>query len=353
MRPRRKAEGFNLAFLDIMSCGLGAIVLVFMLVKHNVENSSLETDLLQADLLRLEQQQAALNADIADARQRQADTEAGIAGVSAAIEQARAALQAAADQASAERSQKSALEETIRTLEIPETPDIVQTPAGGEETYLIGLRVEGPRIGILVDASASMTDEILIDVIKRKNSSVAAKRAGPKWQRTKEIVRWLVARVPEDSAVTAIGFSRTATAIGDGGWISGQDAAGVGRIVAGLEEIVPEGATNLQAGLDAMARTGATNIYLITDGLPTDGDSGYRSLNPFADCSALWGGSSKISGACRSKLFRHTVVNASLNGAVVNVILLPIEGDPYAADHYWRWASATRGLMISPAATWP
>ncbi|MEO1925140.1 MAG: VWA domain-containing protein, partial [Gammaproteobacteria bacterium] len=40
MVQRKKTEGFNLAFLDIMSCGLGAIILVFMLVKHNVNDSS-------------------------------------------------------------------------------------------------------------------------------------------------------------------------------------------------------------------------------------------------------------------------------------------------------------------------
>ncbi|RLA22020.1 MAG: VWA domain-containing protein, partial [Gammaproteobacteria bacterium] len=39
MLPRRKTEGFNLAFLDIMSCGLGAIILVFMLVKYNAETT--------------------------------------------------------------------------------------------------------------------------------------------------------------------------------------------------------------------------------------------------------------------------------------------------------------------------
>ena len=39
MVKRRASEGFNLAFLDIMACGLGAIVLVFMLVKKNIDNS--------------------------------------------------------------------------------------------------------------------------------------------------------------------------------------------------------------------------------------------------------------------------------------------------------------------------
>ncbi len=355
MRPRRRAEGFNLAFLDIMSCGLGAIILVFMLVKHNVDNSALETELLQSDLERLLQLQEQLQSELSDSARQRADTETRIADVSAAIQTAQDALKSAVDQVSEERSEKSALEEAIKTIEIPDPqrPDIIESPEVGEETYLIGLRVEGSKIGILVDTSASMTDEVLIDVIRRKNGTAAAKQAGPKWQRTKAIVKWLVARVPEASLLTAVAFARKATALGAGGWVSGNDAAGLGRIVAGVDTIVPEGATNLQAGLEAMARAGATNIYLITDGLPTDGDSGYRSLNPFAECSALWGGSSKISGACRAKLFIHTVTNASLRGAVVNVILLPIEGDPEAGHLYWRWASATRGLLISPAENWP
>ena len=54
MLARRKSEGFNLAFLDIMSCGLGAVVLVFMLVKHNVDDSSVEIEKLKNDIARLE-----------------------------------------------------------------------------------------------------------------------------------------------------------------------------------------------------------------------------------------------------------------------------------------------------------
>ena len=60
VRKRRKSEGFNLAFLDIMSCGLGAVVLVFMLVKHNVGNEPIEIDLLTADVQNLELQQIQL-----------------------------------------------------------------------------------------------------------------------------------------------------------------------------------------------------------------------------------------------------------------------------------------------------
>ena len=59
MIKRRQLEGFNLAFLDIMSCGLGAIILVFMLVKHNVDNSSVELDNLKNDIQQLEQKKEA------------------------------------------------------------------------------------------------------------------------------------------------------------------------------------------------------------------------------------------------------------------------------------------------------
>ena len=49
---------------------------------------------------------------------------------------------------------------------------------GGEEDYLLGLKVEGRRIAILIDRSASMTDERLIDIIRRKVRTDAEKRAG-------------------------------------------------------------------------------------------------------------------------------------------------------------------------------
>jgi len=37
MRTRRKITAFSLSFLDIMSCGFGAVVLLFLIIKHNVD----------------------------------------------------------------------------------------------------------------------------------------------------------------------------------------------------------------------------------------------------------------------------------------------------------------------------
>jgi peptidoglycan hydrolase CwlO-like protein len=47
-RPKRRFTTFNLSFLDIMSCGFGAVVLVFLIIDHSLE---LEAKTLNADLL--------------------------------------------------------------------------------------------------------------------------------------------------------------------------------------------------------------------------------------------------------------------------------------------------------------
>ena len=336
-----------------MSCGLGAIVLVFMLVKHNVENSVLETDLLKKDLQRLEEKRKNLLEKITKNESRKAAILTKIGEVSSAIEKSRASITKSNSEMASQTSLKRILENSIKTIKIPKKPDVIEDTPVGEVEYIIGLRVEGRKIGVLVDSSSSMTDEILIDVIRRKNSSTANKKAGPKWQRTKKIVKWLLARAPQQSDVSVITFNNTASQLGGEGWKGGGDALALDRVLRDLNLLAPEGSTNLQAGLKVIAALKPTDIYLITDGLPTDGSDGYKSLNPFASCSSLWGGASTISGECRVKLFRHTVGSSELPGVTVNVILLPIEGDPEASKEFWQWTSQTNGILINPAASWP
>jgi hypothetical protein len=37
----------------------------------------------------------------------------------------------------------------------------------------------------------------------------------------------------------------------------------------------------------------------------------------------------------------------------INVILLPMEGDPVASPSFWRLAQITGGAFLSPARDWP
>lgn len=353
MRRRRKSEGFNLAFLDIMSCGLGAVVLVFMLVKHNVGTSITETDLLAGDVQRLELEKVELQQtleQLLDISQSEAEKIAQLRARLVQLEQSISLKKLSLVQ---KKDQLAALKKDISTRPIAQKDDLVEDDRGGEENYLMGLKVEGRRIAVLVDSSASMTDEKLLDIIKRKNSSAAEKKRGPKWLRTRKTVRWLLARVPKTSQLVVISYNASVQSLGSANWLKADSPATIQTMYRELDTIVPEGATNLQKGLQAVSGHGATDLYVVTDGLPTVGESRYASLNPFASCSSLLGRSSTISGECRIKLFRQSIKDSQLGNLKVNVILLPIEGDPDAANEYWRWAALSGGLLISPAINWP
>ncbi len=353
MRKRRKSEGFNIAFLDIMSCGLGAVVLVFMLVKHNVGSSPIETDLLTADVQHLELQEQELRQTLLmlkDISQSEAEKIARLRAKLTLLEQSLSRKELSLEQ---KKTQLAALKKDLSTRPIAQKEDLVKDDRGGEENYLMGLKVEGRRIVVLLDSSASMTDESLLDIIKRKNSSAAQKRKGPKWLRARKTVRWLLARTPKTSEVAVISYNASVKVLAGNNWMRVDNPATLQSFYRELDGLVPEGATNLQKGLQAVAELGATDLYLITDGLPTAGESRYASLNPFASCSSLLGKSSTISGECRVKLFRQSIKDSSPGGLKVNVILMPIEGDPDAVNEYWAWAAQSGGLVISPAVNWP
>ncbi|MGB0682751.1 MAG: vWA domain-containing protein [Magnetovibrionaceae bacterium] len=354
MRPRRQTEGFNIAFLDIMSCGLGAVILVFMLVRQDVEPIEVvEAERLAAELAALEAEEAALDGALTEKRTTLGQQEAALEDLSSRLQGAERTL--ARERATlAERDAAlSATENRLEQVQEPKPPDVVEKTGGGEETYIMGLRVEGPRIVLLVDASASMTDRRLIEIIKRKASGRAVKQKGPKWQRTLDILAWMLARVPNGSDVAVIAFADKSQDLSKG-WVSGRDSNALAGLLAKARSLVPEGPTNLHAALLAAGRLRPSDVYVITDGLPTEGEGRYQGLNPFADCNSLFGKAATISGECRVQLFRHTIANSSLGASTtVNVVLLPLEGDPQAGSEFWAWTAASGGLLISPAESWP
>ncbi|MEM7027172.1 MAG: vWA domain-containing protein [Pseudomonadota bacterium] len=353
MLARRKSEGFNLAFLDIMSCGLGAVVLVFMLVKKNVEDSSVEIDILQDNIQELQQTRQETLSKLSQTQQQLQQALDQESKRQATLDAIQSSLQEQQTNVNESAGKIEALKSSIKGIKVEKKADLVETPVVNEENYLLGLKVEGSRIAILVDASASMTNEKLIDILKTKNGSDSDKLNAAKWIRTRQIVKWLVARLPATSDVMVIAFNEKAIPIGKSGWSNAQQENTIPAILGAMNQIVPEGATNLQVALQEVGKLSPSDIYIITDGLPTKGESRYKSLNPFASCGSLTGTSKTISGVCRVKLFQQSIKDGFRPGPKVNTILLPIEGDPDAVNQYWYWTAATGGLLISPANNWP
>ena len=119
-----------------------------------------------------------------------------------------------------------------------------------------------------------------------------------------------------------------------------------------LSPFFPDGPTNLQEGLK-WATSGArasASIYIITDGLPTAPKPGNVVTRNLTDCRAEPKGF--VSGPCRLKILSDSASRVSLRSPV-NVILLPLEGDPLAAPAYWELSKSTGGTVFIPDRSWP
>ena len=357
MKNRRKSGGLNLAFIDVMSCGLGAVVLVFMLVKHNTSDSVIETDFLKNDIEQLQEKKEVLAVTLQELIADYSNDSQQIKSIQKRIADYKNLLSNKDSNINLIKENLAQLKKDIKDTKVEKKKDIIKIENKGEENYILGLKVEGRKIIILLDSSASMTNEKLIDIIKIKNGSKLEKLKAKKWLRAKKTVSWLLARLPKNSEVIVVAYNDGIHFLGGSNWISRESDENIQSILTDLNMLVPEGSTNLQKGLRSISNLRSTNLYLITDGLPTTGESRFRSLNPFSGCSSLLGKSNKISGECRIQLFQHSVYESMPPGVVgtpkVNVILLPIEGDPDAVNEYWAWSSATGGLVISPASNWP
>lgn len=356
MITKRRESGFNLAFLDVMACGLGAVLLILIIVNFNDDTPipSDEIEKLTQELAAAQSQSQSISSSV-DEQAQAVSTEQANATEQAQNVSKLALQQKALQQAIASKKAVIAeLEDAIAAAAPITADDAIELPSVNEETYLLGLIVEGRNIGILVDTSASMTDDSLIEIIKRKVSNDSVKQAGPKWLRTLRIVKWMLARLPENSKVAVVSYNSSAQALGSLPVSSAKVTANIGKLVSDINSLVPQKGTNLLEGLEELRRTmpNMTDLYIITDGLPSiiSKSSGFSISS---GCNPLPGGQVTITGACRVQVMQRTLGINRMSGVKTNVVLLPLEGDPQAAALYWQWASFTGGTFISPAGTWP
>ena len=200
----------------------------------------------------------------------------------------------------------------------------------------------GRRIFILVDASASMLDETVIGVIRRRNLSNKEKLKSAKWRQAVATINWLTTQLPPTSQFQIYAFNENARPLlagTDGTWLDAGNVDQLNQAANGIRGVVPEKGTSLLNAVKAMRnmKPAPDNIFLLTDSLPTMGsDKPWRK---------------RVSSGKRLSLFNSAI--RELPKAPVNVILYPMEGDPLAADAFWRLAKRTRGSFFSPSKDWP
>lgn len=362
MARKRNFTTFNLAFLDVMSCGFGAVILIFLIIDHASEihaqeiNEDIlsEVSLLEEEILEGEENLAQTKNTIDIVDQQVVDAEGESRRIIDEITQLEIEL-ASLDESALERVKRvKKLKTDLRELEKErerlqaeseeEKGKSAREVAGeGDRQYLTGLKLGGKRILILLDVSSSMLDRSLVNIIRKRNMSDSVKRKAVKWQRAVRTIDWLTAQLPRNSEYQLYAFNtdvEPAIPETDGIWLAVSDRKQLDQVVDSVRSIVPSGGTSMENLFSSINDFSPPpdNILLITDGLPTQG--------------AKLVSTGTVSGEQRLKIF-NTALRQLPRGIPVNVILAPMEGDPLAAGAYWKLALATNGSFLSPSPDWP
>ncbi len=329
---RRKTEVFSLSFLDVIACGFGAIVLFYTILsaQAGVQREKRNDD-LQAEVDRLEEEvlEGYKNLVVLKNSLESTDEAVPAEGLAARIieetERLRQQLAEAENDTLSKREAIEKLKQDLKSLEEgtngqPGTR-IKGFVGSGDRQYLTGLKVGGQRILILVDVSASMMDESVVNVIRLRNMPEVKRMAAPKWRRAVATVDWVTSQLPAKSKFQVYAFNTAVRALvpgTEGRWLDADDANALSGALRELRSTVPKEGTSLENAFTAAMALAPRpdNIILVTDGLPTQGASPPAVKRT-------------IDGEGRLKLFERAIGKLPTS-IPVNVILLPMEGDPLA-----------------------
>ena len=353
-----------MSFLDCMSCGFGAVILFFMIINAQViHDSEAPPERLQAETTKLEFEILEQSKDlvlarntIEDLNDEKATAEQQIAQIIALLEKLKVELEKYDLETLAKIQRVEKLQSDIESLEEEkkrllalerereqEGTRVRSFTGDGDRQYLTGLKVGGDRILVLVDASASMLDRRIVNILRRRNMSDAVKMRSPKWRQAVASVDWLSAQFPKDSKFQIYTFNTEAKPVLDGSegiWLEVGDGAQLDEAIRLLRRTIPENGTNMKSAYEVIASLNPApdNVILLVDGLPTmDAPVAKRGM---------------VTAAERLR-YHYAAIDKVPSGIPVNILLYPMEGDYFASIAYWLLAYQTGGAFMSISKDWP
>ncbi len=364
MARRREFSVFSLSFLDIMACGFGAIILVFIVIHHSTEvKSSEQSRNLMAEVNRLEVEVKDETEHLVQLRNTAALDDDEIATAEArtlaavtAMRELQSRIAALSDSGASKSEAIEKLKQDLKKLE--QESATLEGSVGGDEQkgaslrtfigqgdrqYLTGINMGGEHILILLDSSASMLHQTIVNAVRMSNMDDADKLKSEKWQRAVRTVEWIMANLPKDASFQLLTFNtevRPLTSKSATTWLSAADKQVTDQVLQNLKLVIPAAGTSLHQAFAAVRKLEPQpdNIFLIVDGLPTqDMTVSSRSV---------------IKSADRVKLF-SSALDSLPQSIPVNVILFPMEGDPLATPYFWILAQVTAGSFLTPSEDWP
>ncbi|MGH9335316.1 MAG: VWA domain-containing protein, partial [Vicinamibacteria bacterium] len=228
---RRKVEFFSLSFLDSMCCGFGAVILIFVILNATFGGEAPPvTQDVHGEVDRLEEEVLVGHQNLVELKNSMRETESEAVLASGLARRLIETLTAVQEELAtfesstlASREHVNKLKTDVKTLEdevkrlsaaapADETPgDRLRSFVGdGDRQYLTGLKVGGRRILVLLDASASMLGDDIVNVVRRRNLPDHQKLWSRKWRQAVATVDWITTKFPRDSRFQIYGFSTVA-----------------------------------------------------------------------------------------------------------------------------------------------
>ena len=362
---RRRFDIFSMSFLDTICCAFGAMVLLYMILnasssrvfQHRTAALRAETDRVETQVLEGYEHLVVLTNALKSATNAEVSTEGLSSRVLEEVSASREQLAEYNQSTLARREHINQLKADLQALEagnrrLEAGSRSVGAPGNrvagfkgeGDRQYLTGLKLRGQHTLILIDSSASMLDATLVNIIRLRNMAPEMRRAAGKWRGAVATVEWLVSQLAGDRQFQIYSFNTTAWPLLNGSagkWLQANDATSLSGAIGALRQLVPQNGTSLESAFAVVSGFAPRpdSVILITDGLPTQGKDGPGSRR-------------MIDSNGRLKLFDQAVRHYP--GSVpLNVILLPMEGDPEAAGAFWIASRSTRGAFLMPSRDWP
>ena len=381
MKRRRFLDVFSLSFLDCICCGFGSVILLFVIVntrtdqpcptdtskaaggikpagimtsaqlKHEKELLKLRVSQTHREIRQIRNEISILETRLAEAIEHRDIIAQRIISIKNKLESQKSGSSDSRTEIEQLQEDLRMLETEINTLqaaikstkEKQEADNLRRRAGDGYRHYLTGLTLSGQRTLILLDCSASMLSDHIVDILRRRNMNEASRRAAPKWRQAVAAVDWLLTQLPADGQFQLFGFNETPFPVlkpSGGQWLQASDTKSMDELSVALHELAPEKGTSLYKALKVISKIQPSpdNVVLMTDGLPTMGSG-----------PSLFG---NVSARRRLSLFRDAI-QLIPEDLQINVILYQIEGDPEAASAFWGLAKANRGSFFCPSRDWP
>ncbi len=354
-----------MSFLDTICCAFGAIVLLYMVLnaatgrehERNTSAARADANKLEEEVLEGYQNLVVLTNALRSTTKDEVSAQGQSARILEELEASKLQLAEYNKETLSRREHINQLKADLKSLDegnrrleagSRSTGAPGNKVAGfkgeGDRQYLTGLKLRGKRTLILVDASASMLDETIVNIIRLRNMSVDNRRAAHKWRTAVATIEWLISQLAGDSQFQVYAFNTTAWPLvknSGGTWLRASDAEALSGSITALRALLPQNGTSLENAFEVVngLNPKPDSVVILTDGLPTQGTGG-PGLRKTIDSDG------------RLRLFSRAF--SRYPGAIpLNVILFPMEGDPQASYAFWNAARRTRGAFLVPSKDWP